>query len=179
MDLLIICGSRREPSRTRSLLRYAEERAIERGLDPTFLDLREHEMALFDGRDPDEYDATTREAVDQFVAADAYLIGSPVYFSGYSGALKNLFDHTPYQEYTEKRRAAGLVVDGRDARHQLVLDAQLRPLLVYLGVDVATDGVFATEADFGGDGFDLESEEVERRLDVLVDDTVELWEVHR
>lgn len=166
-----MCGSRREPSRTRALTdrlaRYASAH------DPTTLDLREYDLPVFDGRDPAEFDASTREAVEALVAADVLLLASPVYFAGYSGALKNLFDHTPYERFGGTRRAAGLVMCGRDERHRFVLDAQLRPLLVYLGVDVATRGVFATEADF--DGFVLDSLEVDERLEGLVEDAVSLW----
>ncbi|MEF8857163.1 MAG: NAD(P)H-dependent oxidoreductase, partial [Haloplanus sp.] len=145
--LLVVCGSRREPSRTRTLARRAATLAAAEA-DLETLDLREYPMEQFDGRDDGDYDDVTTEAVSRVLYADAYVVASPVYFGGMPGALKNLLDHLPYERVTERDRAAGLVMTGRDRRHQSVLDRQLRSTLVYLGVDVATTSVFATEADF-------------------------------
>lgn len=171
MELTIVCGSRRSPSRTRTLCARLAAHAAD--YDPAVLDLGEHDLATFDGRDPAEYGEAARTAVEALLSADVLLVASPVYFTGYSGALKNLFDHVPYERFAGARRAAGLLMCGRDERHRFALDVQLRPLLVYLGVDVATRGVFATEADF--DGFDLRDDELDRRLDRLVDDAVSLY----
>lgn len=174
MDALVIRSSRRRPSRTRRLMQVVETAARDRGLDPTVLDLGETDQALFDGRPFGDYDAPTRRAVRALMDADVWFLGSPVYFSGYPGALKNLFDLLPYEEFAGTRRAAGLFVCGRDRRHMFAVETQFRPLLRYLGVDVARDDLFATEADF--DGFDLESPAIEDRIDTVVDATVTRWE---
>lgn len=166
-ELLIVCGSRREPSRTRSLTDAVADHARDRGIGVERLDLRDQEMELFDGREPAAYDAATREAVESLLEAETYVIASPVYFGGLSGALKNLIDHVPYEEFRERPRTAGLVMTGRDRRHEHVLDTQLRATLVYLGVDVATTSVFATEAAF--DGHTLTDDETRRRLGTLVE----------
>lgn len=117
------------------------------------LDLGETAIETFDGRDHGAYDEPTTEAVEQILAADALLLASPVYFGGMPGALKTLIDHIPYERFAEQDRVAGLLMTGRDRRHQHVLEAQLRSTLVYLGVDVATPSVFLAEDGF--DGFDI------------------------
>lgn len=168
-ELLIVCGSRRDPSRTRTLAEAATEHAQDAGLSAEMLDLREHPMELFDGREPAAYDESTREAVEAFLDAELYLIASPVYFGGISGAFKNLVDHIPYEEFQDASRTAGLVMTGRDRRHEHVLDSQLRAMMVYLGVDVPTTSVFATEDDF--EEFTLTDPSVQDRLATLVDET--------
>lgn len=173
-DLLVVCGSRRKPSRTRALAEAAADRAQEAGYSVETLDLREQPMELFDGREPEAYDASTREAVEMFLNAEQYVIASPVYFGGISGALKNLIDHIPYEEFQETPRTAGLVMTGRDRRHEHVLDTQLRATMVYLGVDVATTSVFATEDDF--EVFTLIDSSVQDRLARVVEETNALHE---
>ncbi len=169
--LLVICGSRRDPSRTRTLATRVATMAAG-DADVETLDLREYPMEQFDGRDYDDYDDPTRAAVSRVLDADAYVVASPVYFGGMPGALKNLLDHLPYEQITESDRAAGLVMTGRDRRHQHVLDRQLRSTLVYLGVDVATPSVFATEADF--DDFRLANGDVEPYIEATVTETLAL-----
>lgn len=166
-DLLVVCGSRREPSRTRALTDAVADHARDAGFAVDTLDLRETTMELFDGRDPADYDDQTRAAVERFLEAERYVVASPVYFGGISGALKNLLDHIPYEEFKGPSRTAGLVMAGRDRRHEHVLDAHLRSTLVYLGVDVPTTSVFATEAAF--DGATLVDRDVRDRLGRLVD----------
>lgn len=173
-DLLVICGSRRDPSRTRALAETAADHARETGCSVELLDLRAQPMELFDGRELEAYDEPTQEAVETFLDAKQYVIASPVYFGGISGALKNLIDHIPYEEFQEASRTAGLVMTGRDKRHKHILDAQLRSTMVYLGVDVPTTSVFATEAHF--DEFTLTDSSVQDRLATLVDETRDLHE---
>lgn len=173
ISLLVVCGSRREPSRTRTLAtRAADVAAARPDIDVGTLDLRAYPMEQFDGRESGDYDDLTTEAVSRMLDADAYLVASPVYFGGMPGALKNLLDHLPYERLTGRDRAAGLVMTGRDRRHQGVLERQLRSTLVYLDVDVATTSVFATEADF--DDFALATEGVDPYLEATVADTLAL-----
>jgi NAD(P)H-dependent FMN reductase len=169
--LLVVCGSRREPSRTRTLATRAATIASD-SADVETLDLRAAPMQLFDGRDHGEYDDVTTGAVSRVLDADAYVVASPVYFGGMPGALKNLFDHLPYERVTERDRAAGLVMTGRDRRHHHVLDRQLRSTLVYFDVDVATSSVFASEDDF--EDFALATEGVDPYLETTVAETLSL-----
>jgi FMN reductase len=163
---LVVCGSRRRPSRTRALAERLRDHATEASLDVDALDLGETAVQPFDGRDFEEYDDETTEAVEAVLDADVLLLATPIYFAGYAGGLKDLIDHLPYERFSEDDRSAGIVATGRDERHSHVPDAQLRATLVYLGVDVATPTAFATEDDF--DGFDLVSTSVDERLGTVV-----------
>lgn len=152
-DVLVVCGSPRNPSRTRALAERATAAVRDRGPEPALLDLGETTLEAFDGREHGAYGHRTTDAVEQVLAADTLLVASPVYFGGMPGALKTLIDHLPYERFAERDRAAGLLLTGRDRRHQHVLESQLRSTLVYLGVDVATPSVFLGESGF--DGFEL------------------------
>ena len=175
-NIAIICGSRREPSRVRALMEYVGEVLENKNIEYEVIDLKDIELPVFRTKNQNEWNDLTKEIVKKYLDADIYFIGSPVYFLGFSGALKNLIDHTPWQEFQEKKRVAGIVMSGRNRQHNLVIDTQLRPVFVYLGVEVANKSVFAIEPDFGGDGFDLESEEVKSRIEEMVQETISLWE---
>ena len=175
-NIAVICGSRREPSRVRALMEYVGEVLESKNLQYENIDLGSIELPVFRSKDQNEWNEVAKETVKKYLDADIYFIGSPVYFLGISGALKNLIDHTPWQEFKKKKRVAGIVMSGRNRQHNLVIDSQLRPIFVYLGVEVANTSVFAVEPDFGGEGFDLENPEVKSRVEGMVQETIGLWE---
>ena len=173
--IVIICGSRREPSRIRSLMGYVGEVLGSMNLEYETIDLGSIELPVFKSRNQNDWDSLTKETVKKYTDADIYFIGSPIYYAGYSGAFKNLIDYTPWEEFNEKKKVAGIVMSGRTRQHSLVIDSQMRPVLIYLGVEVANKSVFALEPDFGGEGFDLESLEVKNRIEEMVQETIGLW----
>ncbi|MFB6310671.1 MAG: NADPH-dependent FMN reductase [Salinirussus sp.] len=170
-NALVICGSPRDPSRTRALAERAAATLRDRNVDTAVLDLGTTQLDDFDGREHGAYDDTTTEAIERILAADLLFMASPVYFGGMPGALKTLIDHIPYERFTDRQRSAGLLMTGRDRRHQHVLESQLRSTLVYLGVDVATPSVFLTEEGF--DGVDLLAD-VDPYLGNTIDATIAL-----
>lgn len=175
MKVAVVCGSRREPSRVRSLMKYVGEILENQKIEYEIIDVRDIEIPLFEGKDPSEWDEETRNVMDRYIDADVYFIGSPVYFSGYSGSLKNLIDYTPWKKFQEKKRVAGIVMSGRTRQHSLVIDSQLRPILIYLGISVSNKSVFSIESDFIEGGFELENHEVKNRIEEMVKETIELW----
>lgn len=173
-QVLVVCASRREPSRTRALATRLAEYAEGSGREVSTLDLGETTVEPFDGRPLDEYGAETVAAVEALLDAEVLLLATPIYFAGYAGGLKDLIDHLPYERFSEDDRSAGIVATGRDERHQHVPDSQLRATLVYLGVDVATPTAFATEAAF--DEFTLADENVDERLHTVAEAALALGE---
>lgn len=172
--VLVVCASRREPSRTRALASRLAEHAAGSDREVSMLDLGETTVEPFDGRPLEDYGAETVGAVEALLAADTLLFATPIYFAGYAGGLKDLIDHLPYERFSEDARSAGIVATGRDKRHQHVPDAQLRATLVYLGVDVATPTAFATEAAF--DAFTLVDDDVDERLQTVAEAALALRE---
>ena len=170
--ITIVCGSRRSPSRTRSLTDRAEQICTTQGYSVNTIDLGHRRMTLFDGREFERYDRETRSLVKDFIDANIYLIASPVYYAGISGALKNFIDLIPYEQFRGEQRIAGLLMTGRDRRHQLVLDTQLRSTLVYLGIHVASTSVFAVEDDFTD--YTLTNTDIDGWIEQTIDEILKL-----
>lgn len=171
----VINGSNRRKSRTLSLTQVAKHAADEYSSETEILDLRELNMEFFDDREIEEYNSDTRQAIQSVLAADVLVFCSPVYFGGISGGIKNLIDLIPYDEFSVTTRSAGMIMTGRDNRHQALLDVQLRATLVYLGLRVATTGVFATEDDFNGDS--LTNSSIEEWIQTMMTEAIDLWSI--
>src|SRR5262245_56077114 len=90
--LMVVAGSNRRTSATRTALDWVADRACEAGASVDRLDLRTEPLELFD---PDRYKeclgySALRERV---LRADAFLLGSPDYHGSISGCLKNFLDY--------------------------------------------------------------------------------------
>ena len=67
-----------------------------------FINLSDGQIECYRGPD-EEYNQATKDAAKDIMEADVWLIGSPIYNSFFSAALKNLF------EYVITRETAGKV----------------------------------------------------------------------
>lgn len=149
MPLLIagFAGSLGTPSKTRSLVAYAADRAADRlgGRSQTFdlTDLQPHLGAA--GR-LDDLPAPARRIVDTLLAADALVVGSPVYKGSYTGLFKHLFDLIDPVDLAGK--PIQLTATGGGDKHALVIEHQLRPLFAFFEAAVLPTGIYASGADF-------------------------------
>jgi NAD(P)H-dependent FMN reductase len=92
-----ICGSLSDDSGTRTATRRALAAAGAAGATTELVDLREYELPPRDGDDADAGDAPAlRERV---AAADAVLLGSPVYHGSYASPLKTALDYCSFDEF--------------------------------------------------------------------------------
>lgn len=97
--VVAICGSLRETSSTRLALEHAVAAAEDAGAQTTFVDLRDWDLPLFDPDDRERGDASElRRLVGD---ADAVLLGTPVYHSMVSSAMKNAFDYLGRDEFEQ------------------------------------------------------------------------------
>jgi len=126
-----ICGSSSPGRSTRALIDMALEgaRATVGGVSTTVVDLADVRLQFADGRPVDAYDETTRTTIETVAAADAYVIGSPMYRGSMTGALKNLLDLLPAEAVEGK--AAALVATGGSAHHYLGVELGLRAALAF------------------------------------------------
>lgn len=103
-----------------------------------------------------------RTVLDQVAAADALIVVTPVFSASCSGLLKSFFD------VLETDAIAGkpvlIAATGGSARHSLVLDHALRPLLSFLRAVVLPTGIYAATADFGSSELDGRIEVAAREL---------------
>ena len=145
--LLAIHGTVTRPGR----LYQAIEAALS-GIDgpdaPAYdvLHLGDHRISFADGRPLPGYDDDTQEVVERVVAADMYLIATPVFRASFTGALKNLLDHVPVEGLHGK--ACGLIGMGATDHHYLSIDTQLRPVLAWFGAHVVPGMVYLQSRHF-------------------------------
>jgi FMN reductase len=169
LDLLAISGSPSSPSKTVLALEAALDRATEHdGVTASLLNLRELDLVFCDGRDPAGYTGPTRAAIDRVVAADALVVGTPMYRGGYTGRLKNLFDLLPNDALEGK--PVGLVATGGTDHHYLALEHELKPLVGFFRAWAVPGSVYANNTHFS-EG-ELVDEGVRARLHELTDTVV-------
>lgn len=154
LKLLAINGSLTPPpARTRTILDVAVAAAqhADPSVEAQVLELRDYDLEFCDGRNPDQYNAATRDALALVAAADAYLIASPVYRASSTGALKNFFDLVPNDPQGAdplRGKAVGLLATGGSDHHYLVIEHQLRPLFGFFGAQTLGRAVYASSKDF-------------------------------
>ena len=110
------------------------------------LHLGDHRISFADGRPLSDYDDDTQAVVERVVAADMYLIATPVFRASFTGALKNLLDHVPVEGLQGK--ACGLIGMGATDHHYLSVDAQLRPVLAWFGAHAVPGMVYLQSRHF-------------------------------
>ena len=110
------------------------------------LHLGDHRISFADGRPLSGYDDDTQAVVERVIAADMYLIGTPVFRASFTGALKNLLDHVPVEGMQGK--SCGLIGMGATDHHYLSIDAQLRPVMAWFGAHVVPGMVYLQSRHF-------------------------------
>lgn len=176
-ELLGVVGSVSDPSKTRAAVEVALDAAAADDVKTEILHLAEYDLDTADGRQLDEYDGDTAEALNRICDADAYVFGTPVYRASYSGVLKNLFDLIPRGMWQADvaplaNSAVGLVATGASQHHYLAIDQELRPVMGFFGAHTVGSGVYAYDEQF--EEYRVVDDSVQERLETLGRATVEL-----
>lgn len=79
-------------------------------------------------------------------AADALIVGTPVYRASFTGLFKHFFDFVEQTALVDV--PVLLAASGGSDRHTLVLEHQLRPLFSFFQAQTLPIGVYATDRDF-------------------------------
>jgi NAD(P)H-dependent FMN reductase len=98
--VVAVCGSLREASRTRRALSQALDGVREAGGSGELIDLREFELPMYDPDVDDQADG--RELRARLRAADAVILGTPMYHGSYSNVVKNALDYCGFDEFEGK-----------------------------------------------------------------------------
>lgn len=110
------------------------------------------------------------EAKELVSASDGLVVATPVFKASYSGLFKTFFD------VLDRDALNGMPViiaaTAGTARHSLVLDYAIRPLLTYMRAFVVPTGVFAATDDFGSEEGALLDARVNRAAAELADQMV-------
>ncbi|MBX6426278.1 MAG: NAD(P)H-dependent oxidoreductase [Variibacter sp.] len=170
MRVLGISGSLSQGSRTSRLIAHVLAAAGQHaGVDTELLEVSERRLVFCDGRRPELYEGDTRAVIDLVAAADAYVVGSPIYRGSVTGAFKNLFDLLPNEALRGK--PVGLLATGGSDHHFLAIEHQLRPLLSFFRAYTIPGAVYAHNAHFQGDRLD---ETIAEQCRLLGDEIVRL-----
>ncbi|WP_201842301.1 NAD(P)H-dependent oxidoreductase [Microvirga zambiensis] len=157
MRLLGISGSPSQGSRTTRLIQQVLDAAAQQAdVETELLEVVSSGAILCDGRPPEAYEGETRRVIDQVVAADAYVVGSPMYRGSYTGSFKNLFDLLPNDALAGK--VVGLIATGGSDHHFLALEHQLRPLLSFFRAHTVPGTVYGQNAHFTQSGLTQETQ---------------------
>ena len=150
MNLLGLSGSPAKNAASRTLnavkqaIKYAHEQ--DSSIHMETINVRDLDIELCDGRDPDLYESDTKILIKKIVNADALILGTPVYRGSYTGILKNVFDVIPNDALVGK--PVGIIVTGSTQHHYLTIEHEIKPLLGFFHAHALPGGVYLTPEHF-------------------------------
>ena len=166
--VIVISGSPRKKGKTPVLMKYIFEYVKQKSQDVKFINLSEGGIDYYTG-DGNVSD-TTKQAAKDITEADVWLIGTPIYNSFFSAALKNLFEYIDYKKTEGK--TAGLVVLASGNTGFVDVQTLLTQLMSYFNVITNPRAVFVTADTIQND--QIVDDDVKTRLEIMVDSTLEL-----
>lgn len=161
--IVVVSGGLSQPSSTRLLAERiaaavgAQVSARGEAAEVEYVELRELAVdlatSMVSGGMPTGRVAQARDLVS---SADGLVVVTPVFTASYSGLLKMFFDLLD----TDSINGMPTIVAATagTARHSLVLEHAMRPLLTYLRAVVVPTGVFAATDDFGATDWSEDSD---------------------
>lgn len=168
MKVVVISASPRRGGKTQHVMRAAHERAAA-AAESTFINMADGSIDCYRGPG-EEYGEATRRAAEAIMAADVWIIGTPIYNSFFSSALKNLFEYVDYKKTAGK--VAGMAIVASSEIGFTDVQTLLTQLLSYFRV-IANPKAVYVRADKVGEGGALDGE-VSARVSEMVDETLAL-----
>ena len=171
MKVVVISASPRKIAKTQVFMKYITEYLNNSNLE----DLEVKLLNLSDGgidyyTGDGTFNDTTKEAIKNITEADVWIVGTPIYNSFFSSALKNLFEYIDYKKTAGKM--AGLVIVAAGNSGFTDVQTLLTQLMSYFNVITNPRAVFVM-ADTADDD-QIINEDVKSRLKQLVDETLKL-----
>jgi len=147
LNIIGFAGSWSQPSKTRALVTHAVAATTDRfrGKGAVF-DIADLGPSLGVARRIADLSANARDWLGRLQAADAIVLGSPVFKGSYTGLFKHVIDLLDPSDLRGK--PVLLVASGGGDRHALVVEHQLRPLLGFFEAATLPTGVYGSERDF-------------------------------
>ena len=174
MKVVVISASPRKIAKTQVLMKYVTEYIndlildVERSLEVKFINLSDGGIDYYTG--DGNFSDTTKQAIKDITEADVWLVGTPIYNSFFSSALKNLFEYIDYKKTAGK--TAGLIIVASGNSGFTDVQTLLTQLMSYFNVITNPRAVFVTADTV--DNNEIISEDVKSRLNQLVDETLKL-----
>ena len=171
MKVVVISASPRKIAKTQVFMKYItgylNNSSLE-GLEVKLINLSDGGIDYYTG--DGNFSDTTKEAIKKITEADVWIVGTPIYNSFFSSALKNLFEYIDYKKTAGK--TAGLVIIAAGNSGFTDVQTLLTQLMSYFNVITNPQAVFIM-ADTAEDD-QITNEDVKTRLKQLVDQTLEL-----
>ena len=174
MKVVVISASPRKIGKTQVLMKFVTEYIndlmldVERSLEVKFINLSDGGIDYYTG--DGNFSDTTKQAIKDITEADVWLVGTPIYNSFFSSALKNLFEYIDYKKTAGK--TAGLIIVASGNSGFTDVQTLLTQLMSYFNVITNPRAVFVTADTV--DNNEIINEDVKSRLNQLVDETLKL-----
>ncbi|AKH97888.1 NADPH-dependent FMN reductase [Halanaeroarchaeum sulfurireducens] len=163
-----LVGSLRDESISRIALRETLATAASRGADTDLVDLRKLDLPVFD---PDDENAGDADVVRRRLqAADAIVLGTPVYHGSYASPLKVAIDYSGFDEF--ENTTVGLLAVAGGSFPISALD-HLRSVMRSLDAWVLPHQVAIPNASEVVEAGSIADDEVATRIETLGDQLVQ------
>ena len=169
MKIVVISASPRKTANTQIIMKYVNEYTKSKNADTKFINLSNGEIECYRGFDV-EYNEATKNAAKDIMEADVWLIGSPIYNSFFSSALKNLFEYIDYKKTEGK--VAGMTILAAGNIGFVDVQTIITQLLSYFRVITNPKAVYLTTEIFTDN--QISDEDAKNRLKDLVDETLQI-----
>ncbi len=169
MKVVIISGSPRKNANTQVMMKYVYEYTKTKNQDTKLINLSEGQIECYKGPD-EQYNEETKTAAENIMNADVWLIGSPIYNSFFSSALKNLFEYVNYKKTVGK--VAGMAILGAGNIGFINVQTLITQLLSYFRVITNPKAVFLTTESITENT--LSDMDAQNRLKEMIDETLEI-----
>ena len=171
MKVVVISASPRKIAKTQIFMKYVTEYINNSNLEEIevkLINLSDGGIDYYTG--DGNFSDKTKEAIKDITEADIWIVGTPIYNSFFSSALKNLFEYIDYKKTAGK--VAGLVIVAASNSGFTDVQTLLTQLMSYFNVITNPRAVFIM-ADTADDN-KISDDDVKVRLKQLVDETLKL-----
>ena len=169
MKIVVISGSPRKNANTQVIMKFVYEYTKLKNQDTKLINLSDGQIEYYRGPDI-EYNQATKDAANDLMDADIWLVGSPIYNSFFSSALKNLFEYVNYKKTPGK--VAGITILAAGNIGFINVQTLITQLMSYFRVITNPKAVFLTTETISENI--VTDEDAKNRLKEMVDETLEI-----
>ena len=166
LNIVAVSGGLNSPSKTERLVQaILDELAEATQINVHFIKLSEIGPLLGGAIYRNQLPQRVQDDLAAVEAADALIVGTPVYRASFTGLFKHFFDFVEQTALVDV--PVLLAASGGSDRHALVLEHQLRPLFSFFQAQTLPIGVYATDRDFTPE-YTVKSEQLADRVTLAV-----------
>ena len=166
LNIVAVSGGLNHPSKTESLIQaILDELGQATPINIHFIKFSEIGHLLGGAIYRNQLPQRVQNDLAAVEAADALIVGTPVYRASFTGLFKHFFDFVEQTALVDV--PVLLAASGGSDRHALVLEHQLRPLFSFFQAQTLPIGVYATDRDFTPE-YTIKSEHIRDRITLAI-----------